>query len=168
MNPLAGGLLSQHQIRMDALLQYIPDSTLLEIALNYVYSNPFVDCVLSGMQNQNEIDHNVDILLNRQKFTIDQISKINELIAFEKNKQFYYCTRCNYCLPCTQGIDIPSVISLVNKYSIETDIPFFMRDYAVLQQPASCCISCGVCEMKCPNKLPVSAIMARAASIFIE
>jgi predicted aldo/keto reductase-like oxidoreductase len=168
MNPLAGGLLTRQQIRVDSLLQYIPMNTLHDIALNYVYSNPFVNCVLSGMQNEIEIENNVDSLLSRPRFTIDQINQINKLIDDEKSKQFYYCTNCNYCMPCTQGIDIPSIISIMNKYSIKTDNPFFMRDYSVLQQPASCCIACGNCEIKCPNKLPVSAIMAKAASKFIE
>jgi len=168
MNPLAGGLLTQRQLQIDSLLQYIPDCSLPEIALNYVYSNPFVNCVLSGMQKDSEIDNNVDNLLSRPRFTINQINQINKLIEFEKNKQLYYCTGCNYCMPCTQGIDIPSIISLMNKYSIKTDNPFFVRDYSVLKQPASCCIVCGVCENKCPNKLPISNIMAKAASTFIE
>jgi len=168
MNPLGGGLLANPQLNLDALIEYLPKSNFVEIALNYVYSNPFVNCVLSGMQNEEEIDSNVDILLNKPRYTIVQINQINKIIEAEKSKQIFYCTNCNYCMPCTQGINIPSVISIMNKYAIKTGKPYFIRDYAVLQQPASCCIACGECEKKCPNKLSISAIMLKAASTFIE
>jgi uncharacterized protein len=168
MNPLAGGLLARQQINVDSLFHEIPGYSLTEIALNYVYSNPNVHCVLSGMQNKNEIDENVAVLLRKPLFISSQLEKINGLIEAEKNKQLFYCTKCNYCLPCTQGIDIPSVITLMNKYFVDTDYPFFMRDYSVLAQPASCCIECGRCESRCPNKLSISKIMSKAAITFID
>lgn len=168
MNALAGGLLSLEQVGLDSLLKDLPNSNMVEIALNYVLSNPYVHCVLSGMRSEAEVDRNINILLNRPRFSFSQLDRINELVEAEKSKQYFYCTGCNYCMPCTQGIDIPSVISVLNKYAIKTDSPHYIRDYAVLDQPASCCIACGVCETKCPNKLEISMIMKKAASMFME
>jgi uncharacterized protein len=168
MNPLAGGLLVQNHIISESLLNLIPGSSLNEIALNYVYSNKYVSCVLSGMRNTDEIDNNINVLTKWHRFSTDEIEFINSILENERNKNSIYCTKCDYCKPCTQGIDIPSVIAIMNKYFFNSSKPFFIRDYSLLEYPASCCIGCGVCESRCPNKLPLTAIMAKASSIFIE
>jgi predicted aldo/keto reductase-like oxidoreductase len=81
------------------------------------------------------------------------------------------CTMCGYCLPCPNGIDILYNIKLYNDGLIyEKDKPEQARIWYQLMGElkegdyhkrgrADRCTSCGECETKCPQKIPVSRIM---------
>jgi len=80
-----------------------------------------------------------------------------------KNLAKLYCTGCNYCKPCPQGIDIPYLFEIMNRYKV-----YDLKEHAkaaylemmkgwswIKSADASKCVSCGACEEKCPQKLPI-------------
>ena len=89
MKPLAGGALD--------------DATL---ALRFTVSNPAVTVVIPGMADLAEIEQNTAAISDTSSLSAEELEKI------EKTKELLgtnFCRRCNYCAPCTAGINIPAV-----------------------------------------------------------
>jgi uncharacterized protein len=165
MNPLAGGILTSSHVDFYRLTEHF-GGTIQAVALNYAFSNPFVHCVLSGMQTELEIDKNIQIA-RRGRYSLDELTFINDIVAKERDENLAYCTRCNYCMPCPQDIDIPKVISIWNQYNMIKGKSLFQREYKMLEVTADCCIGCGICEEKCPNQICVSKIMNNISALFV-
>ena len=66
-----------------------------------------------------------------------------------------FCRRCGYCLPCTQGIDIPATFITHLQYARYGMTVAGAAKYAALPAKASACIQCGICETRCPYDLPI-------------
>ena len=165
MNPLAGGTLGRTQLYLEDFAQHFNDQTLAELALNFVLSQPFVHSVLSGMESPEIIDRNI-ATVDKPRLTADQLKNLRGSISQEKRKAFVACTGCGYCLPCTQGIDIPAVIQIWNQFSLLQGKQIYSRDYTLLSTPAECCIQCGACEEKCPQRIPIVTIMEEVGKRF--
>jgi len=161
MNPLAGGILAKSKL-FDVDSEYLDtQDTPADLALNYVLSQPFVDSVLSGMESKAIIDENIRTV-HKNRFRTLEINQLSQTISREKSNNYVACTSCNYCLPCTQGIDIPEVIRIYNEYSSVKGQSFFQRDYSILSVTADCCIQCRTCEDNCPQNIPIPEIMDKA------
>ena len=135
MKPLAGGA--------------IEDATL---ALRYVCSNPDVTVVIPGMAEVHELDENIKACSNTEPLTEEELAKMDKIREQLGND---FCRRCNYCAPCTVGINIPSVF-LFAGYLQRYDLADWAKDrYRTLPVKASACIECGKCEPRCPYHLPI-------------
>ena len=138
MKPLAGGA--------------IEDATL---ALRYVCSNPDVTVVIPGMAEVRELEQNLAACSNTEPLADEELKamdKVREQLGTD------FCRRCNYCAPCTVGINIPSVF-LFAGYLQRYDLADWAKDrYSTLKVKASACIGCGKCEPRCPYHLPICGI----------
>ena len=146
MKPLAGGA--------------IEDAT---TALRFVVSNPNVTVVIPGMADEAEIVQNVSAAADTAPLTAQEQEKVAEIRKFLGTN---FCRRCNYCAPCTQGINIPAVFLFEGYYSRYNLKDWAVERYASLAKTASDCISCGACEARCPYQLPISQMMKNAATVF--
>jgi len=162
MEPLRGGMLVK---QFPKLAKKIIDSfpikrTPAEWAFKWLYDNPKIDVVLSGMNKKEEIEENIEIASNTPINSLTEEEK--ELIEKIKNeftkKIVVDCTGCGYCLPCPKGVDIPSALSSRN------DMAIFGGAMVVIQylmitmdnnSSASKCIKCGICEKKCPQHIDI-------------
>ena len=148
MKPLAGGA--------------IEDGTL---ALRYVCSNPDVTVVIPGMAESREIEENMKACSDTSPLTEEELAKMTEV---RKQLGTDFCRRCNYCAPCTVGINIPSVF-LFAGYLQRYDLGDWARDrYSTLKVKASECIGCGKCEPRCPYHLPIREKLRQCAKDFGE
>ena len=148
MKPLAGGA--------------IEDGTL---ALRYVCSNPDVTVVIPGMAESREIEENMKACSDTSPLTEEELAKMEEV---RKQLGTDFCRRCNYCAPCTVGINIPSVF-LFAGYLQRYDLGDWARDrYSTLKVKASECIGCGKCEPRCPYHLPIREKLRKCAQDFGE
>ena len=86
MKPLAGGALD--------------DATL---AIKYILSKDYIDVVIPGMDSIDQVQQNVNVL-NNLELTEDDNKKIEEIRTTLGGK---FCRRCEYCLPCPVGVNIP-------------------------------------------------------------
>ena len=161
MNPLAGGVLARSSFFLDKAEEAKKNHRSGELALNFVLSQPFVHSALSGMESENIIEENVRIA-DIQRLDAEECSRLSERIA---RRAVIPCTSCNYCYPCTQGINIPEVIRMVNNYSIVKDHHFFYLDYSKLLVTAECCIQCELCVERCPHHIAIPEIMDKADKI---
>ena len=78
-----------------------------------------------------------------------------------------HCMYCGHCAPCPVGIDVAGVTKFLNLARAQGELPETVREhYAVLPHHGGECISCGVCEKRCPFGVPVMENMRRAAEVF--
>jgi predicted aldo/keto reductase-like oxidoreductase len=92
--------------------------------------------------------------------------KRGELEAFSKELGTEFCRRCGYCLPCPMGIDIPTMFlfeGYLKRYNLEE---WSKERYESVENKASACIKCGICENRCPYDLPIIKMMKRVADTF--
>ena len=122
------------------------------LALRYVCSNPDVTVVIPGMAEIRELDENMAACSDSTPLTEEELKKMEEVRAQLGND---FCRRCNYCAPCTVGINIPSVF-LFAGYLQRYDLADWAKErYSTLKVKASACIGCGKCEPRCPYHLPI-------------
>ena len=79
-----------------------------------------------------------------------------------------FCRRCNYCAPCTVGIQIPSCF-LFHGYLERYGLAGWAHErYDTLTVKAGACIGCGKCETRCPYNLPIRDMLKKVAQDFGE
>ena len=148
MKPLAGGA--------------IEDASL---AMRFLVSNPDVTVVIPGMADAKEIEQNLAAGENTAPLTAEEQKKVEEVRQILGTQ---FCRRCNYCAPCTVGINIPSVF-LFQGYLDRYGLADWAKDrYGAMAVKASACVECGACEPRCPYGLPIRQMLKEAAVKFGE
>lgn len=171
MEPLRGGRLvsllpdgAKRLFAQDPLRR-----TPAELAFRWLYDQPEVTCVLSGMNSIEMIEENVrtaegalpgsfseeDRRLARQvKQEIEKTVKVG-------------CTGCGYCMPCPAGVDIPVTFRCYNEMYSETKSGArkeYLQCTALRknQSGASLCVGCGKCETHCPQQIEIRKELKKA------
>jgi len=146
MKPMGGGNLS------DA-----------KLALRFIVQNPNIDVALVGIGDKK--DALEDTQLDLSALTEEEIAKCK---AIREELGTEFCRRCNYCAPCTVGIDIPTNFTFHN-YLKNYDLATWAKErYAAMPVRADSCIGCGVCETRCPYELKIREKLAVVAKDFAE
>ena len=143
MKPLAGGA--------------IEDPAL---ALRYVCSNPDMTVVIPGMAEMSELETNIAACENTAPLSEEEQEQIENV---RKQLGTDFCRRCNYCAPCTVGIDIPSVFLFAGYLQRYNLAEWGKSRYSTLKVKASACIGCGECETRCPYHLPIREKLKQCA-----
>ncbi|MBO5253981.1 MAG: aldo/keto reductase [Clostridia bacterium] len=146
MKPLAGGAIE------DA-----------KLAMRFIAANPDVTVIIPGMAEEKELEENLAAMENTAPLSGDElcgVQKVREMLGTQ------FCRRCNYCAPCTVGINIPGVF-LFEGYLLRYGLEGWARDrYDSMPVTASACVECGACEPRCPYGLPIREMMKKAAAEF--
>ena len=145
MKPLAGGA--------------IDDGAL---ALRYILNNPDVTVVIPGMADVKEIKQNAAAANDTSPLTEAELSKIE---GIKEQLGTSFCRRCNYCAPCTVGINIPAIFLFEGYYSRYDLKDWAMERYNSMAKVASDCIECGDCEGRCPYNLPIRQMLKKAKEV---
>ena len=173
MEPLKGGKLTDHLPQsIKAYWDQAPvKRTPAEWALRWVADFPEVLTILSGMSTMEQVDENIRILDQAEPNSLTEKEQLLiKDVSAEYNKLIQYsCTACKYCLPCPVKIDIPTVIGYYNDWFLFDGNPKVKSDFSTWISPKarpSICKNCKACEGHCPQHLPVSEIMEKAAGLF--
>ena len=145
MKPLAGGA--------------IEDAT---VAMRFIAKNHGVSVVIPGMADRAEILQNVAAVSDTSPLTPEEKAKIADIKEFLGTN---FCRRCNYCAPCTVGINIPAAFLFEGYFSRYDLKDWAVVRYSQLNKKASDCIGCGVCETRCPYNLPIREMLKRVANV---
>lgn len=162
MGPVAGGRLGDRmlpQLNMPAAA----------VALRFVLSNPAVNIALSGMENEAMLRQNVETVesLQNEEGQPQQTGDTGEAVsAFFARMRKYYCTACRYCLPCPHGVAIPENMTLLINDEVFGLTGLSRNQYAKMTASARRCTGCKLCLSKCPQKLEINSLMARAVERF--
>jgi len=161
MGPVGGGRLAAPSEVISNLLPGKVKSS-AEIALRFVIANRNVSCALSGMENIKMVEDNAIIASNEDCLSEEELKAVNAVMEEKKRLAELYCTGCNYCMPCPQGINIPHNFLLMNYHKIYGLTDYARREYGKIgkgeklkEKKAEECVECGLCEKKCPQKIEI-------------
>lgn len=133
-------------------------------ALQWLWSQPEVSMVLSGMSTLEQVQQNIRSASASRPGLLDD----GELALIERVREVMNdlgpipCTRCEYCLPCPYGVNIPRNFDIYNKAAMFDDLAAARRGYGIFLQPeerAVECTECGECLEKCPQHIEISTWM---------
>jgi predicted aldo/keto reductase-like oxidoreductase len=174
MEPLLGGKLvgppPSIQVIWDGAAE---ERTPADWALQWLWNQPEVSVVLSGMSAMQHVEENVASadISGVGTLTADELALYDQVRAKYKELIAIPCTSCEYCMPCPQGVNIPRNFSSYNE-GVMFDKPEASRGhYAWLKFAyeeqgifdhdvrAASCIQCAECEEKCPQGIPISEWM---------
>ena len=126
-------------------------------ALKWVLQHD-VSVIIPGMDDIRQVEYNTS--LPGASLTDDEVKALKQEIAVI-DKQI--CRRCEYCQPCPQGIKIP-VILLLDAYYQRYGLPGWARERykSLVDVTPENCSDCGICEERCPYKLPIRKLIREA------
>jgi predicted aldo/keto reductase-like oxidoreductase len=173
MEPIQGGRLA---ITPPAVIQELWDQAPVkrspaEWALQWVWNQPEVSVVLSGMKTMQHVVENVESAGRSGPGTLTpQELDLIERVRQEYNEQgFIGCTGCGYCLPCPQGVALPEIFAIFNEYyssKDEAEIESY-KERIQAEGRASLCTGCGRCEELCPQRLPIAKLLEGTENLMI-
>ena len=164
MEPLRGGKLVNMLPKEahEAIAKSDRGYTAAEWGLRWLWDQPGVTCVLSGMNSSEMVAENIRIAseMTVGQFTETDFQTIEEIRKAIRKKEKVGCTGCRYCMPCPKGVDIPGIFHYYNLSSIEkksTTRREFARNMGLRKDScmASQCIKCGKCEKHCPQHIAI-------------
>lgn len=170
MEPLKGGILAG---KVPEEVQKLWDTADVkrspaDWALRWVLNHPEVKCVVSGMNDAEQVKENIKVAsdttpnsLTDEEFKLyDEVKEAyNELIEVE-------CTGCGYCMPCPRKVNIPRCFELYNQKSMFNDMGSSMNYLSILggamaeeASYAGLCNGCGTCVKLCPQNLDIPELL---------
>ena len=172
MEPIRGGQLAKQppdevvNLYKSAKIQRSP----AEWALQWIWDQPEVSTVLSGMTTMDHVIENVEAAdrSGPNSLTADERDLIKQVEKEYKKRSPIPCTGCNYCLPCPNGVQIPGVLGLYNDAIMYDDLPRakFLYNIRIQQdERAEHCEECNECEEKCPQGIPIAEWMKKAQEL---
>ena len=172
MEPLRGGRLVNllPESAKELFAQDEEHRTPAELALKWLYDQPEVTCVLSGMNSMEMVEQNVRTASEYGVGCMTESDRaLVEAVRQEITKHVKVgCTGCGYCMPCPRGVDIPGTFRCYNAMYSEGK-KSGRRDYlqctAFRKNPASAsqCVGCGKCEQHCPQHIEIRRELKAAA-----
>jgi len=178
MEPLLGGRLARVPAQATAMMREIkPYDTPAQWAFRYAGTPDNVLTVLSGMVYMEHLQENIRTYsplepLNETEY--EMLEKVTEILV---DSDYIQCTTCQYCMPCSYGLDIPAIFAHYNncvsagkllKSSNDENYKKARREFLIgydrsvpkLRQAARC-TECGVCQPECPQRINIPQEMRR-------
>ena len=173
MEPLLGGTLAKAPPSVQAIILDEAGQEPVDLALQWLWNQPEVGTVLSGMSTLKQVEHNVACAARSgvNSLTSDDLAVIARVQAQYQEAQAIPCTKCGYCLPCPQGVDIPRNFELYNEGMIYDEWNLCKNLYNGHfreSERASACIACKECEEKCPQQILISEWMPKVHAALVR
>jgi predicted aldo/keto reductase-like oxidoreductase len=144
MKPLGGGLLER-----------------ADLCFRYLQQHPYV-MPIPGFKTTDEADEVIALYRNRKDLSDADRKGMQEIRSILGEK---FCHRCEYCLPCDQGIYIPGVLifpSAAKRLSRDA-VSLWLGDAL---KGVDACIECGECQEKCPYDLPIIDLLKENQTLY--
>ena len=163
MEPLRGGkLVNLPEQAKQVLASHGKGYTPAELGLRWLWNQPEVTCVLSGMNSEEMVSENIRIASDAEPghLTEEDMEIVAQIRQIIRQREKVGCTGCRYCMPCPKGVDIPGNFHYYNLMYMEKKSSArkeFARNMGLRKEPgfATQCVGCGLCEKHCPQHLPI-------------
>ncbi len=174
MEPLRGGFLIRDiPAELQEMLRGVrPEWTLADWALRWLWAQKEVATVLSGMSTMEQVVENCRIAQSPADFGAKEEAALETVRRWFAERLKVNCTACGYCLPCPNGVAIPKMFTYYNEYHMDVDgslkeraVNMYNGGVAEAERAAHC-VSCGVCEERCPQGIKIGEEMPKVAELF--
>jgi len=164
MEPLRGGRLVNHlpEKALKLFSEYETKRTPAEWAFRWLWNQPEVTCVLSGMNSLDMVKENVKSAASSKtrEFGEKEVALIAQVVEAINEKMKVGCTGCGYCMPCPKKVDIPGTFSAYNKRYTDNKLrglTEYLMCTALRKDSTSAanCVECGLCEKHCPQGIKI-------------
>ena len=178
MEPLLGGRLARVPAQAVVMMKALrPEDTPAQWAFRYAGTPENVLTVLSGMVYMEHLQENLRTYSPLEPLNKTEYEMLEEVTGVLVDSDYIQCTTCQYCMPCSYGLDIPSIFAHYNncvsagkllKSSEDEDYKKARRDFLIgydrsvpkLRQ-ANRCTECEVCLSMCPQMINIPKEMRR-------
>lgn len=174
MEPVMGGFLAGHLPKeaMDALAATGIRRSPAGWALRWVWDQPEVDILLSGMNTMEQVEENLRLCDEADTpLAANELSAIDKVVAILKSRDEIPCTECNHC-SCPHGVFISCCFSMYNstkEFDLD-QIPISEHRYGLVlknsPQEAAHCNDCGECSWQCPQGIDIPTQLRKVARHF--
>jgi predicted aldo/keto reductase-like oxidoreductase len=126
------------------------------LALRYVLATPDI-VPIPGSETLERARENWKIFSDGRPLTEEDQARI-QLVRQQFDRQF--CRRCDYCQPCSQGINIQLMMgirSVIKRFGNPDEIAWVKG----LAEKARECKECGDCLPRCPYQLPIPELIKK-------
>ena len=171
MEPLMGGRLADppKEIR-ETMESFAVRRSPAEWALQWLWDQPEVSVVLSGMSTMTQVEDNLRFAGTSriQSFGEAEQALIAEAGDKYRARTVIPCSKCSYCMPCPNGVNIPGNFDLFNYAHLFDDVAVARFKYKVFlteEQRSGSCIDCGTCEGLCPQKIEIGEWMPKVSAL---
>jgi len=174
MEPLLGGRLANPPRPIHSILKKHHERiSPADLALQWIWDQPEVSVVLSGMNTMGQLRSNLQSanssgpgsLSRRRSKLIEQMKKeYRSLVPIP-------CTKCGYCMPCPSGVNIPAIFEEYINGTIHDDFRTARMEYNRFmkkKERADKCTQCRKCEKRCPQKIQISHLLPMVHEKLIE
>ena len=164
MEPLRGGKLVNRlpEEALKIFANYQTKHTPAQWAFRWLWNQPEVTCVLSGMNTEEMVQDNMDTAstVSVGELGPDEEEMLHNVVKAINGKMKVGCTGCGYCMPCPKNVDIPGTFAAYNRRYTESKfyglVEYFMcTALRKTSTAASNCIECGKCEKHCPQGIEI-------------
>ncbi len=164
MEPLRGGKLVNNlpDEAKQIFSEYKIKRTPAQWALRWLWNQPEVTVVLSGMNSDEMVRDNIQTASTTQVGELgeEEEAMLQQVVKAISSKTKVGCTGCGYCMPCPKNVDIPGTFAAYNRRYQEGKFGA-LKDYVMCTMlrknstAASNCVQCGKCEKHCPQHIPI-------------
>ncbi len=130
-------------------------------ALQWLWDQPEISVVLSGMSTMQHVEENVAsaAVSGISSLTQDELDLVDQVRAKYEELSPIPCTKCEYCLPCPNGVNIPRNFEFYNQAimydKVESARTGYNNWFAEAER-AHNCVECYECEEKCPQNIAIT------------
>ena len=169
MEPLKGGKLSSFNKDVEKIFkENDPEASISSWAMRWLGSLDGIKVILSGMNEMDQLEDNLKTFENFKPMTEEENKLVDDVVEALKSKIKVGCTRCNYCMPCPAGVNIPGCFSTYNNHAMYQNDGEFKWNYDELVKngkDASVCVECGACVSKCPQGIDIPNVLKEVKSL---
>jgi len=171
MEPLLGGRLVDPPKDVREAMQSFPiHRSPAEWALQWLWDQPEVSLVLSGMSAMPQVEENLRSANASRihSFTPAEHDFIVQVAEKYRARTVVPCNKCSYCMPCPNGVNIPANFDYFNYAHLFDDVAGARFRYQVFlteAQRSASCIACGTCEDLCPQNIAIADWMPKVSAL---
>jgi predicted aldo/keto reductase-like oxidoreductase len=171
MEPLLGGRLVDPPKPVQELWEMAPvQRKPADWALQWLWNQPEISVVLSGMSTMQQVEENVASAGKSGIHTLgtEELELIGKVRDQYEELSPIPCTACEYCLPCTNELNIPDLFGIFNAGKMYDKLESARDAYARFVpegKKASDCEACRDCEEKCPQQIAISEWMVHVDNV---
>ncbi|MGO9446148.1 MAG: aldo/keto reductase [Thiobacillaceae bacterium] len=171
MEPLLGGRLADPPPAIAETIAGDPaHRSPAQLAFEWLWDQPEVSVVLSGMSAMSQVVENLQFADSAR---VGKLTAADQALIARVREQYQAripipCTKCGYCMPCPNDVNIPANFDLFNYAKAYDDVSSAKFRYNFLLkegQRAAACIDCDTCENLCPQHIPISDWMPKVSEL---